>query len=158
MRSIIGPITPELKVLDLCCCEMTGTQRLFERVTAIDVVDWKTRPARHDFTLADGLVYLLTCGDHRFDVAICSDGIEHFSKARGWEVLAEMQRVARLSIIFTPLGNFCADENATHPDHHKSAWWPHEFARVGWDTLVYPNWHATWNHGAFFAYTPRDTQ
>jgi hypothetical protein len=63
-----------------------------------------------------------------------------------------MERVGRLSIIFTPLGPWMLDEGATHPDKHKSGWWPEELEKVGWRTKVYPKWHTALQCGAFFAY------
>jgi hypothetical protein len=152
IRRLIVKRSEELSLLDLCCCECTGTQQLkWKKHVAVDVVDWK-KPDHIDFHLGDAITFAESAPKNGFDVCICSDGIEHFSKDNGWRLLRAMEHSAKLSIIFTPLGDLWVDQNATHPDHHKSGWLPEELSTVGWNVESYPKWHSDWNAGAFFAW------
>ncbi len=159
VREIIGQPTETLSLLDLCCNECTATASLkWDHHVAVDVVDWPTRKRVDSFFLRDAVAFLADegglsgYGDGRFDVCICSDGIEHLTKQNGLKLLTEVPRVARLSILFTPLGPYMLDPTATHPDAHKSAWLPEELEALGWQTKSFPAWHPTLNVGAFFAW------
>lgn len=154
VRGIVGRPMEELSLLDLCCGECSATARLkWESHTGVDVVDWKMRSPEVHFWEMDALIF---CNDVRYakqyDLCICSDGIEHLDTITGWDLLEQMTRIAHLTIIFTPLGPYILNEQATHPDAHKSAWWPEELEGMGWTTQVYPNWHLGLGIGAFFAH------
>lgn len=155
VREIIGVPTKGLTLLDLCCNECTGTGRMeWRRHVGVDVVDWG-KPASVDFKLEDALAFVERAPAQAFDVCICSDGVEHFRKEEGWRLVRGMKRVGRLSIVFCPLGNFSVDVSATHPDCHKSAWWPEELEKEWGNAASFPRWHRAWNSGAWFAWTGR---
>lgn len=153
VRQIAGP-TEGRSLLDLCCRDCVGTRFLgCKPHMGVDV--FKPAPAYDgcELVVADVLDYLSGAkAEPRFDICICCDGIEHLSRDGGVTLLREMERVSNLAIIFTPLGGMWVDESNTHPDAHKSAWWPADFAGRGWEVEVYPDWHPEWKMGAFFAW------
>ncbi len=139
-------------LLDLCCGEMTVARRLmcsFHTGLCVDVQDCAIRPPDWPFLQADA-IKLLKIMQNTVDVAFCGDGLEHFTKTQGAELLKLMLRRARLSIIFTPLGDYLVEPKSKNPDAHKSGWTPDDLP--GWETLVFPHWHPTLNLGAFFAW------
>jgi hypothetical protein len=154
VREIIGGPTNELVLLDLCCNECTGTKQLgFNRHVGVDVENWSTRPANVEFHEMDVLEAIRgQVASRGCDVCICSDGIEHLPKKEGAKLLKQMARVAPIAIIFTPLGDYMVNPDATSPHDHRSGWKPEEFTAIGWEVSVYPNWHPTLNCGAFFAW------
>jgi hypothetical protein len=151
VRGIVGRPTDGLTLLDLCCNECTSTGKLkFKRHIGVDVVDWATRPEHVHFYKSD-VLRAFPYQQEPFDVCICSDGIEHLPKEGGYALIANMAVLSRLAIIFTPLGPYMLNPDATDPDAHKSAWTPEEFEAMGWDVIAFPRWHPTLNVGAFFA-------
>ncbi len=155
LNRIIGP-TEDKTLLDLCCGAMMHTRLMkFRESLHIDVRDWPERPREFGFICAD--VRNITL-NRTYDVALCSDGIEHLSKKDGLELLDNMERWSKLPIIFTPLGEQRIVPGSTDPDDHKSGWTPEEFTARGWLTEVYPTWHVGeggWGCGAFFAWRPQ---
>lgn len=150
LRGIVQP-AEDRTFLDLCCGEMTHTRDLkFGASVHVDVVDWPNRPKEFHFVQSN----VLDCEfeARAFDVSLCSDGIEHFTKADGWRLIHAMEEWSARPVIFTPLGNYLVDAAATNPDTHKSGWWPEEFTKIGWKTDVYKDWHPTLGIGAFFAW------
>lgn len=153
LRRIIGQ-TEDKTLLDLCCGEMTQTRHLkFRYVLGVDVCDWPERPKEFGFVKKD-VRFMEIAQTEPFDVAICSDGIEHMSKPSGKLMLSDMQGWARLPIIFTPLDAYKLDPNSSDPDAHKCVWSPTEFVAMGWQTESYPEWHEELSIGAFFAWKP----
>lgn len=152
LRRIIGP-TEDKTLLDLCCGEMTQTRHLkFQDSWHIDVKDWPERPREFTFCAMD-VREVMPLSAH-FDVCICSDGIEHLTKAEGAKLIGDMEKVAKLPIIFTPLDAYKLNPDSTDPDIHKCVWSPAEFVSMGWKTEVYPGWHPELSIGAFFAWKP----
>lgn len=153
VREIIAKPTDQLMLLDLCCNECTVTAQLpWLRHVGVDVVECPKRPESVTFTKMDVLDFLDTMPDKVSDVSICSDGIEHLVGDEGVELLIEMERVARLSIVFTPIGPYIPNVNSTNPDDHKSEWIPEDLQLLGWKTVSFPKWHPKMNLGAFFAW------
>lgn len=153
LRRIIGP-TEDKALLDLCCGEMTQTRHLkFRYVLGIDVKDWPTRPKIGDFIQIDALD-MKKLFPSVFDVCLCSDGIEHFTKIEGRFVIGEMEKWGKLPIIFTPLDAYKLNPDSTDPDIHKCVWKPEEFEAMGWTTEVHKDWHPELSIGAFFAWKP----
>jgi len=146
---IIG--TPEDKtLLDLCCGEMPHTRSLkFKSHFGVDILDWPNRPKEIPFEQADLRIWE---PKQHYDIAILSDGIEHFSKIEGRNIIKRMESWAALPIIFAPIGNYEIAPNAVDPHSHKCGWTAEEFQQLGWQTTDYPNWHPTLNLGAFFAW------
>lgn len=153
LRRIIGP-TEDKTLLDLCCGEMTQTRHMkFKDVLGVDVKDWPGRPKDVKFYETDALG-LFPTGMGVFDVCLCSDGIEHFTKHDGIELVEKMERLGRLPIIFTPLDAYKVQPYSDDPDDHKCVWKPEEFEAMGWKTDVFPEWHPELKIGAFFAWKP----
>jgi hypothetical protein len=156
-HAIVGPME-NLTMIDLCCCEATMTRNyLFKEKTYIDVLDCWEIPGQMDrFVQADVL------GDHpvfdkHYDVAICSDGIEHLSKEDGLKLVERMKAISDKQIIMTPLGCYLVDENGTDPRGHKSGWQPEEFE--GFNSVVFPQYHPTLGEnglGAFWVWRSND--
>lgn len=153
LYSIIGP-TEDKTLLDLCCGEMTVTRKMkFRDSLHVDVQDCPNRPREFTFYQTDALG-LFPLGMETFDVALCSDGIEHLEKAYGLDLLRKMEGMSRVPIIFTPLGEYKLAPGSDNPDDHKSGWLPEEFRARGWRTSVFPGWHEVLGIGAFFAWKP----
>lgn len=153
LRRIIGP-TDDKTLLDLCCGEMTQTRHLkFKGVLGVDLIDWPNRPEQFTCWVRD-VRGLDKISPIPFDVALCSDGIEHLQKKDGVELVKDMERHARLPIIFTPLDAYKLNPDSTDPDIHKCVWKPEEFEAMGWTTEVFPKWHESLGIGAFFAWKP----
>jgi hypothetical protein len=146
------PSGKPLSLLDLCCGEMTNTSRLhFAHSVHVDVQDMPNRPPGFRFIHADVLADHPVFHEH-YDVALCSDGIEHLRTGQAAELLLKMEKCATLAVLFTPLGDYMVEPDATHPDRHKSGWLPETFRDIGFHTATFPNWHPTLNCGAFFAW------
>ena len=155
VRGITGP-TEELSMLDLCCGEMSATRLIkWKTVSAVDVVDYPNRPREYIFWKQDVLDPLMSADG--FDVCICSDGLEHFTREQGYRLLVNMERWAKLPIVFTPTGQPESElePNSTHPDAHKSSWLPAHFIGIGWHTKLFPDWHPTIGLGGLFAWKPK---
>lgn len=152
IREIVGEIEGK-SLLDLCCGEMAVTQKMpfdWKRSLAVDVIDAPERPRICDFLLADARSFV---PEQIYDVAICSDGIEHLSFTEGVRLLTMMHKYAKVAIVFTPTGDKNLDsERSTNPHSHKSSWSPMEFEVLDWNTHYFPDWHPTICLGAVFAW------
>lgn len=146
--------SPRETLLDVCCGERSATKHLdFKKVVACDVVDWPRRPVLGEFYHEDALSFLRRLAPReQFDLAICSDGLEHFPLSKGREVLTEMERVARLALVFVPTGDPNISPESQDPHTHKASWADSDFKELGWETLEFPNWHPTLGWGAMFAW------
>lgn len=128
----------------------TSRKLKFKSSVHIDVEDFELRPKEFRFIQTDVL------GDHpvfseRFDVALCTDGIEHFLKEDGLRLANRMTQLADLSIVFTPLGDYKVDTQSRCPHAHKSGWRTGDLP--GWQCMVFPNWHVSLGIGAVFFWT-----
>lgn len=152
---ILGRPADQVTLIDLCCGRMGNTGLLrFGRSLHVDLTDYDERPRSAAFLKHDVLTLSETL-DGLFDVALCSDGIEHLSKPDGMTLIDRMVRLSPRQIIFTPLGEYMVDPGATSPEAHRSGWVPEDFP-TGWDTQVFPNWHPTLNIGALWAWHTND--
>ncbi len=156
LREIINGNAEWGTLLDLCCGEMTVMRHFlatresgsFKETIHVDVADCPLRPADAPFIQMDVIKFMKAA--RIYSVAFCGDGLEHFTRKRGGELLKLMQKRARLSVIFTPLGDYLVEPQSKNPDAHKSGWLPADLP--GWETMVFPNWHPTLDLGAFFAW------
>lgn len=147
VRSLLPDKEENLTLLDLCCGEMAATLHLrFFSTTCVDVNDCERRPRSGNFNFVKMDVRLFDLQSYRkqTDVCICSDGLEHFNDEDAKHVMAIMQASSKLSIVFVPTGEsestmvpFSVD-----PHTHKSRWSAERFAKLGWSTMAFPNWHA----------------
>jgi hypothetical protein len=156
-RSIIGPQMAEQTFIDLCCCEATVTRRYeFREKTYVDVLDcWHIPGQMHRFVQADVL------GEHeifdkQYNIAYCSDGIEHLLKEDGFRLIEKMEKISSKQILFTPLGEYLVDASNPDPKGHKSGWHPNDFP--GFAAIVAPNYHPTLNIGAFWVWKCQDIE
>jgi hypothetical protein len=148
---ILGKPTQSVTLIDLCCGEMGNTRLCkFKDSLHVDVTNYATRPKGYDFIKHDVLT-LPESFNGRYDVALCSDGIEHLSKTDGMALLERMPKLSRQSIVFTPLGDYMVDPNAKGPENHRSGWLPRDFPD-GWETQEFPNWHPTLGIGGLWAW------
>lgn len=151
LKSICGD-TSGKSMIDLMCHKAPYTSQLgFRERTYVDVQNrgLDNKEEEKYFIESDVFDYYSNNMDRKWDVSICSDGIEHLSKQEGITLSVIMTFRSKTSIIFTPLGD-CNVTNNMHPDSHRSGWQPSEFR--GWGTIVLPNFHPQLNMGAFFAF------
>lgn len=153
---VICGTTENKSMIDLCCGFAPQTRQLgFKNKLYVDVVYRDLMEESDDFRVMDVLAFMKGGGDHGkyFDVSIMLDGIEHFRKDDANYILDWMYENSDKQIIFTPLGDYVIETVPTnHPDSHKSGWMPEDFEAMGWNTIVFPKFHALLGIGAFFAF------
>jgi len=140
-----------------------------ERYLGIDVhqtyIDALVSVPGREFICAGWKDGLGALEDGEFDVLTALDFIEHLEREDGFAFLEEAQRVARLVVIFTPLGPFPQEHSFPDqwgmdggvPQTHRSAWLPEDFP--GWETYRWAEMHTVDGHmnplpepiGAFWA-------
>lgn len=158
LTAIIG--NKKESMIDLCCCFAPITSKLnFKRRWFVDAIE-RTIPDQKCFIKADVL------GDHpifqeHYEIATCLDGIEHFKKDLGWELINRMKTIADKVIIFTPSDPWCIegeDSERYHndPESHKSLWSPDELPN--WAHFVFPKYHSSLGIGAFFSWYCEDIE
>lgn len=159
MLEILGD-TERLTLLDLCCGELSHVSQMkWKESLHVDALDWPSRPKDAAFVCGDAIdVSLKLLGDgKRFDVALCSDGLEHFPIQSGFRLLSVLERIADVAIIFTPIGQLGSMiPDSQDPHQHKSAWTPDDFKCLGWNVAAFQNFHPGWEIGAFFAWTRKN--
>lgn len=143
--------------VDLGCGEAHVTKnwrkcRLIDLVLRPSVIEAGREIDQIDICLAPAMFASQHC---RFDLCLMADSIEHLTKQEGDKVIVEMIKISNAVAIFTPVGPFCMDAKATHPDTHKSAWWPRDFYEAGWAVWEFPIYHSS-ELGAFWAWKFRD--
>ena len=154
VNRIIGD-GPRDTLLDVCCGGCAVTRHLaFATKAGVDVWDHPERPTDVLFHKQDAWAFLNDRWDDRgqFDVAIISDGLEHFNKSQGMLVRCAMRRIANLSIIFVPTGDeVLVTPESTDPHSHKSSWTAASFRDMGYTVEEYPSWHGE-GRGALFTW------
>lgn len=149
LRSIVGDATGK-SLIDLCAGRSVHSQKVgFAKHALVDINSFKERDGNLEFVQADVL------GDHpalsqHYDVALSSDGIEHFTTDDAGRLLRRMVEISDEQIIFTPLGPYQYVQNSSNPNTHKSFWYPHQF--TGWAILEMPVYHARLHIGAFWVW------
>lgn len=138
--------------LDAMCCEGNSTRKLkYRRKVFVDVQYREIEMNPSDLFVVTDIFNFLSHDEYIYDAAFCLDGIEHLSKDEGYVLIDKLEKTADKVIFFTPLGDYAiTDDN--DPDHHHSGWLPSEFEALGYSTIVFPNFHADINTGAFFAF------
>ena len=70
--------------------------------------------------------------DGEFDVALCTEVIEHLEKPHGYKLIGELKRVARRVLLTTPVKYHWTVEGVREPlEQHRSYWSPEELASLG---------------------------
>lgn len=150
LKAICGD-TADKSMIDLMCYHAPYTSQLgFAERTYVDIqdrgIDKKDEQAY--FVKADVFDYMRDA-ERAWDIAICSDGIEHLFKYKAPHFLWLMEGLSEKQIIFTPT----RDKNIVNdsdPDSHKSSWTPDDFEAYA--IIEFPDFHPTLNQGAFFAF------
>jgi hypothetical protein len=159
IAEIFGPETEKQSLIDLCCGECTMSRNYpFKTKLYVDILEWPTMPpeTRKTFVQTDVL------GDHeifnrKYDVANCSDGIEHFARNKGLELIARMELISSKQVFFTPIGPlWLHPESDTDPTSHKSFWYPSDLPTYAHIEL--PNYHPLLGCGAFFFWHCEDIE
>ena len=155
LRAICGD-TAGKSMIDLCCAFAPNTPKLgFSKRHYLDIIDRELdHKEEQQFFWKKNVLDVCFGYDYveKFDVSICSDGIEHFYPHDGQKLIAIMKRISHKQIIFTPLGEIFKLHNTgpDDPEAHHSLWTPDDFP--GWATIVFPHYHKVWNGGAYFAW------
>lgn len=139
---------------DIGCGFAPNTRQLgFKRKKFYDIVERDLGEENENFCKTEILELITDYFISDYDVLICLDCIEHFKKQDGISLIKWMGFHSRKQIFFTPLGDYIIETTPTNnPDSHKSGWMPEEFEKMGYATIVMPNYHPTLNAGAFFAF------
>ena len=157
LKAICGD-TKELSMIDLGCGEAPTTRRLgFKDRVYIDIVNRNLREEHENFFEFDILEFIKTDFPAKTDVTISCDNLEHFWEEDGKSIIRWMQKNSNKQIIFTPEGRYMnvSDSTDNHPDTHKHSWTAEDFQKMGWATILFPNFHPTLGEGglgAFFAF------
>ena len=153
---IAGPNTASKTMIDLCCHNANTTRHIpFKERTFVDIKKDIIPDIPPNFYELDVL------SEHPifekyYDVSFAIDAIEHFLKSDGKKLLRRMELISKMSILFTPLGDYCVDTSSTDPLAHKSGWLPEEQLELGWNSLVFPKFHPQLGIGAFIFW--KDTE
>ena len=74
----------------------------------------------------------LRASEHRYDVILFGDVLEHLPKSDGLGLLdAAVDLAAELVVVRIPLGDGWRREGREEPDHHRSQWYASDFSRKG---------------------------
>lgn len=154
LKAICGD-TAGKSMVDLLCHRAPYTPLLgFKDRVYVDVQDrgLDHKEEQKHFINSDVFDFIMNQECPRFDVSICSDGIEHLTRADGVQLLIWMKEKSDKQILFTPLGGLSI-VNDLHPDSHKSGWTPDHidiYMKGKFACIVFPDFHPTLNAGAFF--------
>lgn len=162
INGILGE-THRGSLLDLCCGHpILSSQLGFERHVGVDLNEYPESAMCSEFRKRDALDDISEIDTDSYELALCSDGLEHFKWEDGIIMLGEMARVGKLAIVFVPTKRkdygYSMDENSNDPHVHKSLWSHEQFQSLGWQTRTFPNWHPTLNLGACFAWNRKETE
>lgn len=130
-------------ILDLGCgCKpfMADVTRDMKHSVGVDLFGPSLEKAaalktHHTFAQSEVLEYLRNSSDNSFDVVMALDLIEHLEKDGGYELLSEMERVAKkMVIIFTPNGFVLQKPYENNPwQEHLSGWSFEEMKSLGFE-------------------------
>lgn len=157
LKAICGD-TSNKYMADLLCHHAPYTPLLgFKNRLYIDVQDrgLDHKEEQQFFVKSDIWTFLVDNSDLHCDTMICSDGLEHLEKQKGYDLLFTMNLMSDKQIIFTPLGEYMITED-DHPDSHKSGWMPEDLSNYA--SIVFPDFHPQLNTGAFFAWHCNDIE
>ncbi len=95
------------------------------------LLEARRRGTHDDFVLADA--NHLPLKDRSLDCVVALDVVEHLEKQRGYELIAELERVAKRRVVVTTPNGFIPTPDAEIPwQEHRSGWIPDEFRRLGY--------------------------
>ncbi len=73
-----------------------------------------------------------------YDMSICIDVIEHFTKEEGYELLAKLEKVSKSVLISTPKEFFEQYIEQNPLEDHKSHWTEEDFTNRGYRIIQHP--------------------
>jgi len=160
MRAICGD-TEGKSMIDLMCAFAPNTPKLgFSKRCYVDVLPRELDHKEEQQFFRQMDVLQLACPDwiidakviNPFDVAICSDGIEHLKLEDGMKLIRTMIMLSHKQIIFTPLTDLfgMAEDDNNDPEAHRSLWKPEMLP--GMNAIVFPDYHKKWNGSAWFGW------
>lgn len=153
LKAICGNTENE-SMIDLCCgfCPQTRQLRFTDEMY-VDVVQRDLAERGNRFMIADVFDFIKILFPVRKGTSFLLDALEHFQKEKSLTILKWMEQNTHRQVIFTPLGDYVIETTPTNnPDSHKSGWQPEELNKIGYATIVFPNFHQTLNVGAFFSF------
>jgi hypothetical protein len=151
LKAICGD-TEGKSMVDLCCCTAPNTPLLgFKERTYVDVLPRVLdHPGEQEFFVQKDVIDFLGEASRCYDVAICSDGIEHLTKPDGFELINLAMSAANRSVFFTPLGDHLVGDD-DNPENHHSGWTPGDLEPHNYHNVIaFPHYHKLLNVGAFF--------
>lgn len=139
--------------IDMGCCTAPNTPLLrFKERWYVDIIDRKLDHPEEQkyFMTKDILDFDSVTFVHKLSVAFCLDCLEHLTVSDGYKLLSIMEKISYKQILFTPLTDLfgMVKEDDKNPEAHRSLWKPEMIP--GYACLLFPNYHKTWNGGAFF--------
>lgn len=156
MKVLCGNNRENKTMIDFCAGQAPHTPKLgFGHRCYIDIIERDLGEENPYFIHADVLklvdepFYISTL----WDVAICSDAIEHFKEKDAIKIIKKLNIIAKKQIYFTPLGEWMIDDQSEHPDTHKSGWTPEKLDELfpgHFNYVLFPDFHPTLGIGAFF--------
>lgn len=159
MRAICGD-TSDKAMLDLMCHKAPYTSQLgFKERTYVDVLNrpLDNKQEQQFFVQQDVFSFLVENSDRKWDVIICSDGIEHLKKDAGHDLIFSLQFISGKHIIFTPTFDRNINPSSDDPDIHKSSWRTRDLEESH-AIIYFPDFHPTLDQGAFFAFKCKDVK
>lgn len=144
--------------VDLGCGDAHVT-REWNMCTLIDLVP-RQIPSR-SMVVGDMRKFPKHCEEskQRFDLMVMLDSLEHLTANDGRQLIEGMEPHCKAMVIFTPVGPWNPEPLSTHPDTHKSSWYPERFWDAGFRVWEWPTYHrfpAGDIIGAFWAWRWRD--
>lgn len=160
MRAICGD-TAGKSMIDLGCNTAPNTPQLgFEKRMYIDILPRiLDHPGEQQFFHQMDVLKIGTL--IQWDVAICSDCIEHLTLSDGVVLRKKMEDISDRQVFFTPTTDLfgMAEEGNKDPEAHRSLWTPDDmFVRSWYAKIVFPDYHKVWNGGAFFFWSCKNIQ
>jgi hypothetical protein len=142
---------PEHKAILTALYELAGGPRMLDLGTGEahitknfegDYVDLVIRPTAPGKTIRDDIRNApKRFAGFKYNLLIMGDSLEHLTQSDGADLLEDMEKICGATAIFTPVGPWKLNPEATDPDSHKSAWTPEMFWFSGWEVLEMPTCH-----------------
>jgi hypothetical protein len=156
LERLFGDLT-QLSAIDLGCgpAESVVARQILEipwrRLASVEAFlpylnklrEKNSRAARHDVYPMRIQQVFGEFPAREFDLVLMIDVLEHFPRREGLRLLGRLERFAQRGIVlFSPVGEVAQeelDDNALQ--RHRSAWYPEDWTRLGYDVEVYEGFH-----------------